>query len=265
MSEYENPRKVNPLKNKTFARYFAFSLVAIFVIILFVLFIWLAGGRKTGLPDNIDFIQLDLPENNAPVAVFVTNFGTIKAELFPEETPEYYRYFKELVESGYYDGTHFCSVVDGAYAIGGTKSPDPEEPAGAESDVTQLKAEVSDNLWPLKGAICSYTGGRWGKNYAGSSFILINDVTVVNAAYMDESALKRSYGDELGAAFYERGGIPNFSMKYTIFAQVYDGWDAFEKIMETKSLESTQPAEDIVIERVYISTAGEEENSSNNN
>lgn len=258
MSEYENPRKVNPLKNKAFMRYLGISLVAIFVIILFLLFVWIAGSRQRGLPDEINLIQLDEPADDAPVAVFETNYGTVRAELFPDETPEYYRYFKSLVESGYYDGTHFCSVVDGAYAIGGTKSPDPESTIGEESDQTQLKAEVSDDLWPFKGAICSYIGGRWGKNYAGSSFIFVNDVTVVNSAYMDEDALKRAYGDELGGAFSEHGGVPNFSMKYTIFAQVYDGWDAFEKILAAESLESTQPAEDIVIERVYLSTAGEE-------
>ena len=258
MSEYENPRKINPLKSKAFSRYLGISLVAIFVIILFALFVWLAGAKQRGIPDSIDFIQLEEPDDGAPVAVFETNLGIIRAELFPDETPEYYRYFKSLVESGYYDGTHFCSIVDGAYAIGGTKSPDPEQTAGSESDATQLKAEISDNLWPLKGAICSYIGGRWGKNYAGSSFIFINDVTVVNAAYMDEGALKRAYGDELGGVFSERGGIPNFSMKYTIFAQVYDGWDVFEKIMSTEALDSTQPAEDIIIERAYLSTAGEE-------
>ena len=256
--EYRNPHKVNPLKNRAFKRYLGFSLVGIFVILLFALFIWLAGSRQKGVPETIDFIQLKDPADDAPVAVFETNFGTVRAMLFPDETPEYYRYFKTLVEDGYYDNTHFCSVVDSAYAIGGTKSPDPEATVGEESDQTQIKAEISDNLWPVRGAICSYIGGKWGKNYAGSSFIFVNDVTVVNAAYMDEDALKRAYGDELGGVFSEVGGIPNFSMKYTIFAQVYDGWEAFDKIMATEALDSTQPAEDIVIERVYLSTAGEE-------
>lgn len=251
---YRNPHKVNPLKNRAFARYLGLSLVAIFVILIFVLFIWLAGGRQRGIPDDIDFIQLKTPADDAPVAVFETNVGTFKAVLFPDETPEYYRYFKSLCDAGYYDGTHICAVVDKAYALGGTKSADPEEPAGADSDISRLKAEVSDNLWPIKGAMCSYIGGSFGKNYAGSSFILINDVTVVNEAYMDEDALKRGYGDELGSLFAEQGGIPNFSMKYTIFAQVYDGWDAFDKIMSAEALETTQPAEDIVFEKVYLTT-----------
>ncbi len=258
MDEYQNPHKVNPLKSRAFKRYLGFSLVGIFIILIFALFIWLAGAKQRGIPDEIDFIQLKTPDDSAPVAVFETNVGTVKAVLYPDKTPEYYRYFKSLADAGYYDGTHICSVVDGAYALGGTKSADPEAAIGTDSDVTRLKAEISDDLWPIKGSICSYIGGSFGKNYAGSSFILINDVTVVNAAYMDEDALKRSYGEELGKVFSEQGGIPNFSMKYTIFAQVYDGWDAYEKIMSAETLESTQPAEDIIFEKVYLSTYGEE-------
>ncbi len=252
MEEYSNPHKVNPLKSVAFKRYLGISLVAIFVIIIFVFFIWVSGGKQRGIPDDIDFIQLEAPEKGDPIAVFETNLGTFRAALYPDETPEYYRYFCSLCDSGYYDGTYVCALVDGAYALGGTKAADPEGDMGADSDMTRLKAEVSDNLWPIKGSICSYTGGGFGTKYAGSSFILINDVTVVNSAYMDEEALKRAYGEELGGVFAEKGGIPNFSMKYTVFAQVFDGLDVFESIMAADALESTQPAEDIIFEHVYV-------------
>ena len=277
MADYQNPNKVNPMKSRAFKSYLWISMGAIFVIVAFVLFVWLAGGRQRGIPDEIDFIQLKTPDDSAPVAVFETNVGTVKAVLYPDEVPDYYYYFRSLVESGYYDGTYVTAVVDGAYALGGTKSPDPnasyydmslyvepEDPEEAEtlpgipSDMTQLKAEVSDNLWPIKGAICSFIGSSLGKNYAGSSFIFIGDVTAVNEAYMDEGALRRAYGDELGNVFAEQGGVPNFSMKYTIFAQVYDGFDAYDAILAAETLDSSQPASDIVFERVYMSTYGQE-------
>lgn len=277
MADYKNPgrRIANPLKNKAFSRYLGISLIAIFVILAFVAFIWLAGAKQRGIPDDIDFIQLETPSADVPVVVFETNIGTMKAVLYPQETPEYYTYFRNLVESGYYDGTYICAVVDKAYALGGTVSPDPaydsrrgadilgadngsEQVSIKEADMTQLKAEISDKLWPIRGALCSFIGSSFGKNYAGSSVIFINDVTVVNAAYMDEGALKRSYGEQLGGVFAEYGGIPNFSMEYTIFAQIYDGWDVFDAICGAEVLSSSQPASDIVFERVYISTYGEE-------
>ena len=258
--DYRNPNKKvpNPLQNPYFKKYLGFSMVAIFVILAFIFFVWAAGGKQGNIPDEIDFIQLETPEDSAPVVVYETNIGTVKAVLYPEEVPQYYTYFRDLVESGYYDGTYVCAVVDGAYALGGTKSPSPEAEAGEDSDMTQIKAEISDNLWPLKGSICSFIGSSLGKSYAGSSMIFINDVTEVNEAYMDEDALKRAYGDELGGVFSEKGGIPNFSRKYTIFAQIYDGWDVFEKIMSAETLSTSQPSEDIIFEKVYISTYGEE-------
>ena len=258
--EYKNPNKKvkNPLSNPAFKKYLGFSMVAIFVIIIFVVFIWAAGGKQRGIPDEIDFIQLKTPADSAPVVVYETNIGTMKAVLYPEETPEYYQYFRNLVESGYYDGTYICAVVDKAYALGGTKSPSPEAETGEDSDMTQIKAEISDNLWPLKGSICSFIGSRFGKNYAGSSMIFVNDVTEVNAAYMDPDALKRAYGDELGEVYATEGGIPNFSREYTVFAQIYDGWDVFESVCGAEVLETSQPASDIIFERVYISTYGEE-------
>lgn len=258
--EYKNPNKpfVNPFKSKTFTRYFWISMVVIFIIVAFLFFVWIAGGRQRGIPDEIDFVQLSTPDDSAPVAVFETNIGTMKAVLFPEDTPEYYHYFKNLVDSGYYDGTYVCAVVDGAYALGGTKNPNPETAETDDSDLSHIKAEISDRLWPLRGALCSYVGSKWWTNYAGSSVIFINDVTVVNSAYMDGDALKRAYGDQLGGKFAELGGIPNFSREYTVFAQIYDGWDVFDALCGAEVLESSQPASDIVFERVYMSTYGEE-------
>ncbi|MCD7771616.1 MAG: peptidylprolyl isomerase [Oscillospiraceae bacterium] len=256
-SDYENPRKKNPLNSPAFRKYFRVSLVAIIVILVFVLLIWLAGARQAGIPDEIDFIQLEEPEDDNPVVVFETNIGNISAVLYPEEAPEYYEYFTGLVESGYYDGTYVCAVVDSAYALGGAIDADPNgDNDGA--DETAIEAEISDKLWAVKGSMASFVGttGMWPfqKNCAGSTFFFINDIDDV---YMDEDALKRSCGDALGSVYYEYGGIPNFTQKYTIFAQVYDGWDVFDEIMNVEILDTYQPASDIVIERAYITTYGE--------
>lgn len=256
---YENPNKIkNPLKSPAFTKYLGVSLVAIFVILILVGFIWLAGARKPGIPEHIVFSQLETPPDSQPVIVFETNVGTIKAVLYPEDAPNYCQYFTDLVNSGYYDGSYFCAVVDSAYALGGTKSADPSNAETDDSDTASIPAEISNNLWPIKGSLISYIGtsGIWpfAKNYAGSTFLIVNDI---DDAYMDESALKRSYGDELGQVFSDKGGIPNFSRKYTIFAQIYDGWNTMEAILSCETLETSQPAEDIVIERAFISTYGE--------
>lgn len=258
-NRYEKPKKMSQaFRSPAFTKYLGISLVAIFVIILFVAFIWLAGAKQPGIPDNIYFSQLDTPADDQPVVVFETNLGTIKAVLYPDDAPAYCEYFTNLVNSGYYDGSYFCAVADSAYALGGTKTADPNSAETEDSDMTSIQAEVSNNLWPIKGSLASFIGskGVWpfNKNFAGSTFLMINDI---DDAYMDEAALKRAYGDQLGSVYAEKGGIPNFSRKYTIFAQIYDGWDTFDKIMSAQVLETSQPADDIIIEKAYISTYGE--------
>lgn len=260
MNDYHNPNKFQNLsKSKGFSKYLGFSLVAIFVILIFLAIVWISGGKQAGIPDQIVFLQLETPADDAPVVVFETNKGTMKAVLYPDEAPKYCEYFISMVESGYYNGTYICANVDAAYCLGGTKFPDPDHAETEDSDFTQIEAEISNNLWPITGSLCSYVGtsGMWpfDKNCAGSTFILVNDIA---DAYMDKDALIRAYGEQLGNVFSEKGGIPTFSRKYTIFGQVVDGMDTWEAIFTTESLESNQPAEDIIFENVYMSTYGEE-------
>ncbi len=257
---YKKP-KVNPFKLPSFRKYMGVSFALIFIILAFVLIVWAAGARKPGLPENFYLIQLETPTDDAPVVVFETNKGTMKAVLYPDEAPNYYNYFTKLVESGYYDGTYICAIQEAAYALGGTKFSSPETTESPDSDMTQLDAEVSPNLWPFKGALASFvgTGGVWpfDRNLAGSSILFVNDIA---DAYMAPEALTRTWGEELGNAFAENGGIPNFARKYTIFGQIYDGWDVYEEILTSEVLATMQPAEDIILERVYLSTYGEENN-----
>ncbi|MBQ8624208.1 MAG: peptidylprolyl isomerase [Oscillospiraceae bacterium] len=257
---YKKPNRFGELvHSKSFSRYFGISMVAIFVILAFMLFVWLAGAPVAGIPDEIFFLQLETPADDAPVVVFETNLGTMKAVLYPDETPNYYAYFTNLVESGYYDGTYVCALVDGAYSLGGTKSPDPNDAEVEGADMTRIQAEISNNLWPIKGALVSYIGdsGVWPfeKRYAGSSVIFVNDL---DDPYMAEDALKRSYGEALGGVFSEYGGIPTFSRKYTVFGQIYDGWEVWEAINSATALETYQPADEIIFEKVYLSTYGAE-------
>lgn len=256
---YTNPYKKNPFKMPAFRKYMGISFALIVLILAFVLIVWLAGGRKLNLPDNFVLLQIETPQDNAPVVVYETNLGTMKAVLYPDEAPEYYNYYTKLVESGYYNGTYICAIQEGAYALGGTKFSNPNVTESPESDMSQIEAEVSPNLWPFKGALASFvgTGGVWpfDHNLAGSSVLFINDI---DDAYMAPEALNRTWGEELGSAFAQQGGVPNFAQKYTIFGQIYDGWEVYDAIMGSEVLETLQPASDIVFENVYISTYGAE-------
>ncbi len=79
-------------------------------------------------------------------------YGEVEIELYPEKAPNHVKRFKELADSGKYDGVVFHRVIDGFMAqtgdvkFGGTNSPDYNlSLAGTGgSDLPNLKAEFSD-------------------------------------------------------------------------------------------------------------------------
>ncbi len=253
--------------NKRFRTYFKLSLIAIILVIVIALFYACQQKNKTPLDfDNVNLVQLKVPDDDAPVVVFETSLGTFKSVLYPDEAPEYCQYFTNLVEKGYYDGTYISMVKDEVYFIGGTKQADGV--TTSDTDTTEISAEeLSKNLWPFKGALCAYTyenGFLMWKNKVSNSYLLfVNDykLTDEEQSELDKYLEEGSVNKEVTNVYMEQGGVLNFSQQYTVFGQTYDGMDVYEKICgyDVKNAEedNLQPIDDIIFEKVYMSTYGE--------
>lgn len=188
--------------------------------------------------------------------------------LFPDEAPNYCKFFTGLVEKGYYDGTYVSMVQDGVYFIGGTKQADGQ--TTSDTDTTTIGAEYSKNLWPLKGALCAYTqeqGHLFSKKKVSNSYLLFvdnYDLTKEEQAELDSKlADSNNIPEDITDAFEKYGGVLNFSQQYTVFGQVYDGLDIYDEICGTDvaDSETLKPREDIQFTKVYMSTYGENKNS----
>ena len=89
-------------------------------------------------------------QNN--LMILKLNYGEVVIELYPEKAPNHVKRFKELANSGKYDGVVFHRVIDGFMAqtgdvkFGNSNSPDFNlSLAGTGgSDLPNLKAEFSD-------------------------------------------------------------------------------------------------------------------------
>ncbi len=256
---------------KRMMTYFQFSLIAIIFVIVFAVIYFVAGGSDEGIDySDVDLIQFEEPSDDTPVVVYETDYGTFKAVLYPDEAPEYCSYFTSLVESGYYDGTYIFAVQDGIYFMAGSKTSDGTDDDDTNTD--ECDAEKSADLWPFYGSIAAYGNAKSAFNsqiQAGSRNLFIGSID------FDEDTIEQldsaSDNTMLNDAFKQKGGVPNFSQQYTIFAQVYDGFDAYDELM---SLEVVKPAEDdedddanltpkeaVTFNKVYMSTYGENKNS----
>ena len=267
-------------KSKMFGKYFQYSLIAI--VIFAVIAVLAFTVFKDDKPDysNSKFMQYEAPSDDTTVVVFETTKGTIKAVIYEKEAPNYCEMFKKLVNDGYFNDTYVCSILktqEGQHGgfIGGSKTTDGL--ANEDTNTDMVKLEVSNNLLPTKGALGSLvkSGGIFSKAKAGSVYTFFNDVVDVDELNKTMESQEPSDGiKRVSELFATYGGIPNYVQQYTIFGQVYDGWDALEAINSTEIIgegladdeegKSYSPKEEIKFTNVYLSTYGEQKENGYN-
>ncbi len=263
----------NPMLRPSFIKFFKFSLIAVVVIIVIYIAVSCQSDDQVDYSTS-DFVQVQEPSDDTDVVVFETSEGTFKAVLYEDEAPEYVEYFKELVNDGYFDGTYVCTIIksqEGLQAgfIGGSKTADGTTVDESNTDMTNI--EVSQNLLPIKGALGSLCSedGLFTSAKAGSLVTFMNDVVVTEE--LEESIAELDDVNGMQAVsdmFLTYGGVPNLMNEYTLFGQVYDGWETYDKICGAEIVDegesddddekSYQPVSDITFEKVYLSTYGEQ-------
>jgi peptidyl-prolyl cis-trans isomerase B (cyclophilin B) len=108
-------------------------------------------------------------------ATFITNRGTLIAELSDEHAPATVANFEKLANAGYYDGVKFHRVIPDFVVQGG----DPLSRDLAEADRRigtggpgyMIKCETKGN--PLKHEVGALSMAHAGKDTGGSQFFLV--------------------------------------------------------------------------------------------
>ena len=132
-------------------------------ISLFIIFFSLLSNNHIMADNNLMILKL--------------SYGEVHIELFPEKAPNHVKRFKELSDSGKYDGVVFHRVIEGFMAqtgdvkFGNSNSPDFNlSLAGTGgSDLPNLKAEFSD-IAHLRGVISAARSAD--PNSANSQFFI---------------------------------------------------------------------------------------------
>ncbi|MDD7556882.1 peptidylprolyl isomerase [Ruminococcus sp.] len=225
----------------------------------------MSGYTSTVDLAKVNLIQLEEPKPEDPVAVIRTSLGDISVRLFPEEAPNAVNNFEELAKAGFYDDTYVFQLEPEIYFAAGSKTPEGELGDAYNEANESVEREISDNLWPFRGALCALTTksdtGFWKmltdrvKYYNGSRFILVDSIE-----FTDE-LVTEMYGNnpdnKVARAFEQLGGVPNYSQQMTIFGQTYAGFDVLDAITEaavTGEENQKRPAEEIRILTVEITT-----------
>lgn len=234
---------------------------------------------------NIDDVS---PKAGDLVATFeIEDYGTIKAVLFADIAPQGVENFWRLCNSGYYKGLKIHRVMADFMFQGGSLNGNG---TGGDALVNggSFGIETSEKARHFYGALCyaNAAGQNSTQFYVVNSKTSLDDQIAVykeNVSLCDEyikeydgnadaveyySSLKdnlnkeldkyNGFADDVKARYNENGGTPSLDGDYTVFGQVYEGFDVIDSISaaeveENSSGEKSQPVKDIIIKNVYVS------------
>ena len=254
-------------------------LIISFVVVMLI--VGISSCRKPKLPSfnypDANLVQLESPKTGDEIATIKTNLGEFSMVLYREYAPKTVEHFVKLANDGHYNNTYIYRVGKPMFFFAGTKNKDGMivkegdvnfTEAILEIETTKIPVETTPDLWLFKGAIVSL-GPDLGydantKKYSAGTFMLgvnTDKYTDEVIKLLNKEKEKEGTNDAIIDAFIEKGGNPflDHINHYTIFAQVYDGWETYDKIFaaEIDEDKNSAPKEDIIIESITISKFGE--------
>ena len=159
------------------------------------------------------------------VAVIKTNHGTIVFEFLPDVAPKMVQNFKDLANSGFYNGTTFHRVIPRFMIQGGdplSKDNDPDND-GTGGSPNKMPAEFTRKYSHVRGIVS--TARTSDPNSGSCQFFIM-------------------HGDNKG-----------LDNQYTIFGRVIEGIETVDKIAAVRtSKPGDRPLQNVVMESVTVET-----------
>ncbi len=217
------------------------------------------NGATASAAGNIGDVQLQAGDLIAEFEI--EGYGTIKAKLFPDIAPTGVDNFVKLANEGFYDGLTIHRVMKGFMLQGGSLNGDGT--GGEAADGGTFGTEISEDMRHFYGALCY--ANSMGNNTC--QFYIVNnnesqdladidlatiktnaDIAGQYATMFDEGTLEQQYyanmaeyygnlavmienaSDEVIAKYKEVGGTPSLDGGYTVFGQVYEGFNVIDGI-----------------------------------
>ncbi len=202
------------------------SLTSFFGLLILALIV---GFARISLAES--FSQSAPASPGDTIAVIKTSEGTLKAKIFTSIVPEAARNFTELARQGKYNGTIFHRVIKDFMIQGGDFTRrDGTGGHSSKGPGTTIDDQYDARLSHLRGALA------WAKTSApqsiGSQFYIVHNTS--------------------GTPFlnHQPGGGPN--QGYSVFGQLYEGFDVLDAIAKKPTGANDRPLNEIVIQSITI-------------
>lgn len=204
--------------------------------------------------------QFSAPQSGDIIAtISVKKYGTIKVKLFPNEAPKAVENFVELAEQGCYNGVKLSRIVEDYIVQSSTAQGYSGSIYGGGFAV-----ETSEDLMPVRGALCMADAGEDGTNTSSFFFVATKASTLQSLEEPLDARYQITFSDYLSEAyhtdltekqlqfFYTYGGAPWLYGHQTVFGQIIEGFDVLDTLCEAKVTSKCVPNPGIFIESVTI-------------
>ena len=172
-----------------------------------------------------------MPQSGETIATIATNCGDMKIRLFPEIVGLAAENFIELARQGKYSNVPFHRVIKNFMIQGGDFTNKNGTGGHAASGENSKIGDVYDSrLKHIRGAV------SWAKTneaYSiGSQFFIVQNKN--------------------GTPFLDHPKDGEDNEGYTVFGQLYEGFETLDSIANVKTDSRDRPKEDIIIESVVV-------------
>ena len=179
------------------------------------------------------FNQLDKPQSGETIAIIKTNHGEMRARLFTEIVGESAQNFIDLAKQGKYSDVPFHRVIKGFMIQGGDfTNKNGTGGHAAQGPRTTIADKYDSRLSHLRGAL------SWAKtsmpHSIGSQFFIVHP-------------------DE-GTHFLDHPANGGSAEGYSVFGQLFDGFDVLDDIAGVRTDGGDRPLEDVTIESITVET-----------
>ncbi len=155
------------------------------------------------------------------IAVFNTNKGSFKVELFEDKAPVTAKNFIDLVNKGFYNGLTFHRIIPNFMIQCGC--PDG---IGTGGPGYTIKDEFHDDLSNIRGTLSM---ANRGPNTGGSQFF----INLTDNTYLDHNK-------------------PPTSSKHPVFGKVVQGMDVVYTISKVQTGRNDKPLDDVIINKITL-------------
>jgi cyclophilin family peptidyl-prolyl cis-trans isomerase len=180
---------------------------------------------------NQEFNQKNPPKAGDTIAIIETNQGTMKAIIFVDIVPSSAKNFIELAKQGKYSDVPFHRVIENFMIQGGDfTNKNGSGGHSAKGPNTTISDEYSPQLSHIRGAVA------WAKtslpNSIGSQFYIVHPGK--------------------GAHFLDHPANGGPAEGYSVFGQIYEGFEVLDKIATSETGAQDKPLQPMTIKSISI-------------